>query len=192
MGNPFSVGPIEKGQAVVDLGCGAGADACVAALLAGDAGRVIGIDCTPAMITKARSNAEACGFTNLEFYQADMTSLPVADAGADIVISNGAINLSADKRRVLAEAYRILRAGGRLQIADMVKDGAPGEGGRCCSDASWADCVAGTLDPEKVTMLMEQAGFVNVVWIACTGYRTAAHTVGALFCAEKPGKAGES
>ena len=121
-----------------------------------------------------------------------MASLPVADACADIVISNGAINLSADKERVLAEVYRILRAGGRLQIADMVKDRTAGEGGRCCSDASWADCVAGTLDPNKVTMLMEQAGFANVRWIACTGYRTAEHTVGALFCAEKPGNPAES
>jgi arsenite methyltransferase len=83
VGNPFPVSPVEKGQTVVDLGYGAGADACVAALLVGDAGRVAGIDCTPAMISKARGNAVASGFTNLEFYQADMTCLPVADVCAN-------------------------------------------------------------------------------------------------------------
>lgn len=185
VGNPFSVGPIEKGQTVVDLGCGAGADACVAALLVGNTGRVIGIDCTPAMVTKARSNALACGFTNLEFHEADMASLPFTDACADIVISNGAVNLSADKQRVLAEACRILRPGGRLQIADMVKDPSVGEGACCSGDESWADCVSGTLDPDTFMMLMEQAGFSNVTLIAYTAYRTARHTRGALFCAEK-------
>lgn len=165
----------------MDLGCGAGADACVAALLVGDEGRVIGVDCTPAMITKARGNAVASGFTNLEFYEADMTNLPVADACADIVISNGAINLSVDKIRVLAEACRILRPGGRLQIADMVKDPSVREGVRCSGDESWADCVSGTLDPNTFMMLMEQAGFSSVRLIAYTGYRTARHTVGALF-----------
>jgi len=185
VGNPFSVSPIEKGMTVVDLGCGAGADACVAALLAGDEGRVIGIDCTPAMITKARSNAKACGFTNLEFYEADMTCFPFAEACADIVISNGAINLSADKQRVLAEAYRILRPGGRLQIADMVKDPSASEGSCCSGEGSWADCVSGTVAPDTFMTLMEHAGFSDIRLIAYTGYRTARHTLGALFCGEK-------
>ena len=185
VGNPFSVSPIQKGQTVIDLGCGAGADACVAALLVGAEGRVIGIDCTPAMVSKARRNAVVSGFANLEFYEADMTGLPVADAYADVVISNGAINLSADKERVLAEAHRILRTGGRLQIADMVKDPSVGEGTCCSGDDSWADCVSGTLDPDAFMMLMAQAGFSSVSLIAYTGYRTASHTVGALFRAEK-------
>jgi arsenite methyltransferase len=192
VGNPFSVSPIQKGQTVIDLGCGAGADACVAALLVGAEGRVTGIDCTPAMVGKARRNAAASGFANLEFYEADMTSLPVADMSADIVISNGAINLSADKERVLAEAYRILRPGGRLQIADMVKDPSVGEGACCSGDESWADCVSGTLDPETFMGLMEQAGFSNVRLIAYTGYRTARQTVGALFFGKKAGKTAEA
>ena len=185
VGNPFSIGPIETGQTVVDLGCGAGADACVAALLVGSKGRVIGIDCTPAMITKARGNASACGLFNLEFHEADMTSLPVDTATADFVLSNGAINLSHDKRRVLAEAYRVLRAGGRIQIADMVRD--PSEGGTvcCASDESWANCVSGTLEPNEFIALMEQAGFSNVRLVAYTGYRTAQQTEGALFYGEK-------
>ena len=192
VGNPFSVSPIRKGQTVIDLGCGAGADACVAALLVGAEGRVIGIDCTPAMISKARRNAVVSGFANLEFYEADMTSLPVADAYANVVISNGAINLSADKDRVLAEAYRILRPGGRLQIADMVKDSSVGEGACCSGDESWADCVSGTIDPNTFMMLMEQAGFSSVRLLGYTGYRTARHTVGALFLGIKPGAAAES
>jgi arsenite methyltransferase len=185
VGNPFTVSPIQKGQTVIDLGCGAGADACVAALLVGAEGHVIGIDCTPAMISKARCNAVVSGFVNLEFYVADMTSLPVADAYADVVISNGAINLAADKERVLAEAYRILCPGGRLQIADMVKDPSAARGACCCGDESWVDCVSGTLDPETFVRLIEHGGFSNVRLIAYTGYRTARHTVGALFRAEK-------
>ncbi|MFZ1536405.1 MAG: methyltransferase domain-containing protein [Chromatiaceae bacterium] len=185
VGNPFSVSPVGTGQSVVDLGCGAGADACVAALLVGAEGRVIGIDCTAAMVNKARRNAAVSGFTNLEFHQADMTSLPVADGYADVVISNGAINLASDKERVLVEAYRILRPGGRLQIADMAKDPSVGEGACCSGDESWADCVSGTLDPNTFMMLMEQVGFSNVRLIAYTGYRTARHTLGALFHGQK-------
>jgi arsenite methyltransferase len=192
VGNPFSVSPIRKGQIIVDLGCGAGADACVAALLVGAEGRVIGIDCTPAMVSKARRNAAVSGFGNLVFYEADMTGLPVADTYADVVISNGAINLSADKERVLAEAYRILRPGGRLQIADMVKDPSAGKGVCCTGDESWADCVSGTLVPSAFTILLAQAGFSNVRLIAYTGYRTARHTVGALFSGEKTRKTAES
>ncbi len=185
VGNPFSVSPIANGETVVDLGCGAGADACVAALLAGDTGRVIGIDCTPAMIAKARGNAAAAGLTQIEFHEADMTSLSLPDACADVVISNGAVNLSKDKEAVLAEAYRVLRPGGRLQIADMVKDPSAA-GNACCSgNESWADCVSGTLDPDAFLSLLVQAGFANVRLIAYTGYRTAAHTVGALFQATR-------
>lgn len=185
VGNPFSVGAISAGQTVVDLGCGAGADACVAALLVGDAGSVIGIDCTPAMISKARDNAAAAGLAQVTFYVSDMTSLPIPDASADLVISNGAINLSSDKVRVLAEAYRVLRAGGRLQIADMVKDPSAAEPTSCSATESWADCVSGTLAPDEFIAHIVNAGFSDARLTDYTGYRTAAHTVGALFRGEK-------
>jgi len=181
VGNPFSVSPIEAGQIVVDLGCGAGADACVAALLVGDTGRVIGVDCTPAMIARARSNAATTGFTQIEFHEADMTTLPLPDSCTDVVISNGAVNLSKDKERVLAEAYRVLRPGGRLQIADMVKDPYAKEAECCAGEESWADCVSGTIDPDAFAALMVEAGFSNARLVAYTGYRTAANTIGALF-----------
>ncbi|MCU0767714.1 MAG: methyltransferase domain-containing protein [Gammaproteobacteria bacterium] len=186
VGNPFAVAAIGAGQTVVDLGCGAGADACVAALLVGPRGRVVGVDCTPAMVAKARASAALAGLSQVEMYESDMARLPLPDGCADVVISNGAINLVADKTRVLAEACRVLRPGGRLQIADMVKDPAV-EQSTCCSSAdSWADCVSGTLDPDAFVALLRAAGFSGVRLVGFTGYRTAAHTVGALFEATRP------
>jgi ubiquinone/menaquinone biosynthesis C-methylase UbiE len=186
VGNPFSLGPLQPGETVVDIGCGAGADACVAALLVGNNGKVLGIDCTPAMITKAAGNANASGLKQAVFHQAEMTDLPLPDACADVVISNGAINLAEDKNMVLGEIFRVLRPGGRLQIADMVR--APSEDPTVCcnSDESWADCVSGTLDPNVFLSMLTQIGFIDVVLTGFTGYKTAASTVGALARAAKP------
>jgi len=192
VGNPFSLGPIHPGETVVDMGCGAGADACIAALLAGRQGKVFGIDCTPAMIAKASDNAAVSVLPQTEFIEADMEALPLPDGSADVVISNGAINLARDKSAVLAEAYRVLRPGGRLQIADMVRNTSAGDAACCANKESWADCVSGTLDPETFVRLIEHAGFSNVRLIAYTGYRTARHTVGALFRAEKANETVES
>lgn len=186
VGNPFAIAAIAAGQTVVDLGCGAGADACVAGLLVGPNGRVVGIDCTPAMIAKAHASATAAGLSQTEFHESDMTRLPLPDGCADVVISNGAINLAPDKARVLAEAYRVLKPGGRLQIADMVKDPATASAACCASSGSWADCVSGTLDPEAFANILTTAGFVGVRVVGYTGYRTASHTVGALLEAWRP------
>lgn len=125
VGNPFSLGPIYPGEAVLDLGCGAGLDALVAARLAGPGGRVAGIDVTPAMIAKARENAAAVGLTNVDFRVGEAESLPFPDHGFDVVISNGVLNLTLDKGRALAEAHRVLQPGGRLLLADMVLTGEP-------------------------------------------------------------------
>ena len=104
----------------------------------------------------------------------------------EVCISNGAINLAKDKDLVLAEACRVLRPGGRLQIADMVKDPAVADTACCASGQSWADCVSGALDPEVFVQLLVEAGFVGVKLLGYTGYRTAPQTVGALFGAMKP------
>lgn len=191
VGNPFSLGPVCPGETVLDIGCGAGADACIAAMLVGEEGKVYGIDCTPAMITKAGENAGASGFHQAVFLEAEMTELPLPDCSADVVISNGAINLAADKDAVLAEAFRVLRPGGRLQIADMVRDTSTGELA-CCSPAdSWANCVSGTLEPGTFLAMLARAGFSEVKLAGFTGYRTAPNTTGALFRATRPGLANQ-
>jgi len=185
IGNPFSLGPVQAGETVVDIGCGAGADACVAALLVGEEGNVFGFDCTPAMVTKATGNASACGLAQVIFQKADMATLPLSDTSADIVISNGAINLTTNKDAVLREAFRILRRGGRLQIADMVRDPSSTDSS-CTERASWADCVSGTLHPEVFLDTLRNAGFIHSELAGFTGYRTSPDTIGALFRAVKP------
>jgi ubiquinone/menaquinone biosynthesis C-methylase UbiE len=109
VGNPFAIGPIYPGETVIDLGCGAGADVCVTSLLVGPSGRVIGVDLTPAMVEKARANTRLAGFSNVEIIEADIADIPAPDAFADVVLSNGAINLSPHKPCVLKEAFRVLK-----------------------------------------------------------------------------------
>jgi SAM-dependent methyltransferase len=181
VGNPFSATPLREGDVVLDLGCGAGTDACIAALTVGEKGRVIGVDLTPAMIEKARRVAQALKLSNVTFYVGDMISVPVPDASVDVVISNGAINLLAHKPCVFREVYRMLKPGGRLQFADMVRTSTS------LSDAcaSWENCVAGTVEPEHYLEMLREAGFERVELVTFTDYKTAATTSGAIFRAEK-------
>lgn len=183
VGSPFAPGAINAGETVVDIGCGAGADACVAALLVGPAGKVYGFDATPAMVAKARANALAAGLSQVEIRTADMARLDLSDASVDVVISNGAINLAADKSEVFAEIFRILRPGGRCQFADMVRDPVAVP---CTGPESWADCVSGALTEAAVRKLLSAAGFIDVELVGFTGYKTAPTTEGAVFRARKP------
>ena len=121
-GNPFMLGNINFAERVVDAGCGAGLDCIIAAKMAGADGEIIGIDMTQEMVDKARINAKATGVENASFHQGLFEELPVKDGWADVVISNGAINLAPDKDEIFMEMNRILKPGGRLQIADILVD----------------------------------------------------------------------
>jgi len=117
--NPFSLRPLEQGESVVDAGSGAGFDSFIAAHQIGPRGRVVGVDMLPEMLEKSRKTAELMGLKNLEFREGLLEEIPVEDGWADVVISNGVINLCVDKKRVFSEILRVLRPGGRLQFGDI-------------------------------------------------------------------------
>jgi len=119
-GNPFRLGPLQPGECVVDVGCGAGFDSLIAARMVGPQGRVVGVDMTPAMLAKARASAAEAGTTNVTFHEGYAEALPVPDGWADVVISNGVLNLVPNKSAALQEMARVLKPGGRLQIGDIL------------------------------------------------------------------------
>jgi SAM-dependent methyltransferase len=119
-GNPFSLGVLREGECVVDVGCGAGIDSLIAARMVGPTGEVVGFDMTPAMLDRARGSAAARGYSNVSFHEGLAESLPVGDGWADVVISNGVLNLFPDKFAGLQEMARVLKPGGRLQLGDIL------------------------------------------------------------------------
>jgi SAM-dependent methyltransferase len=159
--NPFAAGPIPPGSRVVDLGSGAGFDCFVAAELVGPTGSVIGVDMTPEMLDRARSEAARLGLGNVEFRSGILEELPVDDDWADVVIANGVLNLVADKVQALEEARRVLRPGGILQFADIAVGRAVPDAARCDIEL-WTDCIAGGLSIAEWTDAIAAAGFLEV------------------------------
>ncbi|MEY4627678.1 MAG: hypothetical protein RLZZ595_4 [Bacteroidota bacterium] len=160
-GLPTQFARIKKGDVVVDLGSGAGNDCFIARHETGETGKVIGIDFTPAMVDKARANAEARGFNNVEFRQGDIEHMPISANVADVIVSNCVLNLVPNKNGVFQEIYRVLKPGGHFSISDVVLIGALPEGLR--KDAEmYAGCVAGAIQKQVYMELIDANGFENV------------------------------
>jgi ubiquinone/menaquinone biosynthesis C-methylase UbiE len=160
-GNPQAIAGLRPGETVLDLGSGAGFDAFLAARQVGESGRVIGVDMTPEMLAKARANAQAGGYVNVEFRLGEIEHLPVADATVDVILSNCVINLSPDKPQVFAEAWRVLKPGGRLAISDVVALVEPPEQIR--QDLTlYTGCMAGASLLSEVESMLVAAGFTQV------------------------------
>ncbi|MBW2356505.1 MAG: arsenite S-adenosylmethyltransferase [Deltaproteobacteria bacterium] len=160
-GNPQAIAALKAGEVVLDLGSGGGFDCFLAARQVGETGRVIGVDMTPEMISRARANAQKGGFGNVEFRLGEIENLPVADNTADVVISNCVINLSPDKPRVFAEIYRALKPGGRVAVSDVVATAQLPEAVR--QDlALRAGCIAGASLLPEVEAMLYACGFVDI------------------------------
>jgi arsenite methyltransferase len=160
-GNPLAIASLRPGQTVLDLGSGAGFDCFLAARAVGPSGMVIGIDMTDEMLAKARENARKNGFTNVEFRFGEIEALPVADETVDVIISNCVINLSPEKARVFREAYRVLKPGGRLAVADIVATATLPDEIR--GDwAAYTGCMAGASQISELEEMLRQAGFVEI------------------------------
>lgn len=160
-GLPTQFANIKKGDTVIDLGSGAGNDCFIARNETGEDGKVIGIDFTPAMIEKARANAQKLGYYNVEFRQGDIEKMPVTSNMADVMVSNCVLNLVPDKDAVFNEMYRVLKPGGHFSISDVVLIGELPEGLR--KDAEmYAGCVAGAIQKQAYLEKIEASGFVNI------------------------------
>lgn len=182
-GVPTAVADLNAGETVLDLGSGAGADVLISARRVGETGHVIGLDMTDEMLELARANAQTAGMTNVEFIKGHIEAIPLADATVDVVISNCVINLAGDKAKVLAEAARVLRPGGRLAISDVIAD--PGMDDATRADvAQWTGCIAGALTRQEFEAALATAGLVDVE-IRET-HRVHAQAAAAIIRATKP------
>ena len=160
-GNPQAIAAIQPGETVVDLGCGGGFDCFLAARRVGKKGRVIGVDMTPEMIHKARANASKGKVRNVDFRLGEIEHLPIADAAADVILSNCVINLSPDKPQVFAEAFRVLRQGGRLAISDVVAI-APIPAKVKNKLLAHSGCIAGAATVPGTKRMLKKAGFGEI------------------------------
>lgn len=160
-GNPTATAGLKPGEVVLDLGSGGGIDLFLAARKVGPTGKAIGLDMTQEMIDLAQENAQKVGTQNVEFRLGEMEDMPLGDDSIDVIISNCVINLSPDKDRVFAEAYRVLKPGGRMVISDLVTEGDLPPAVRQSVEA-WVGCVAGALDKREYLEKIEAAGFIDL------------------------------
>jgi len=160
-GNPVALAELRPGEIVLDLGSGGGIDVFLSARRVGPTGKVYGLDMTDEMLALARENQGKAGVENAEFVKGEIEAIPLPDASVDVVISNCVINLSANKRRVFAEVFRVLKPGGRFAVSDIVVKGeVPGLIRR--SMEAWAGCLAGVLEEDEFRTLLVEAGFEGV------------------------------
>jgi len=171
-GNPTALAQLNEGEVVLDLGSGGGIDVILSARRVGRTGKAYGLDMTDDMLDLARKNAAEAGVTNVEFLKGQIESIPLPDNSVDVIISNCVINLSADKRKVFSEAYRVLKPGGRFAVSDIVAQGDTPAEVRKNLDL-WCGCVAGALDENEFLSLMRNAGFDNPTIEPTRVYRAA-------------------
>jgi arsenite methyltransferase len=157
-GNPVALASLERGQVVLDLGSGGGIDVLLSARRVGPSGRAYGLDMTDDMLELARANAREANVTNVEFLKGRIEAIPLPDNSVDVIISNCVINLSGDKRRVLAEAFRVLKPGGRFAVSDVVVRGEVNAAIRRNMEL-WVGCVAGALEEREFESLLTEVGF---------------------------------
>src|SRR5690242_16989338 len=160
-GNPTALAKLNAGETVLDLGSGGGIDVLLSARRVGPTGKAYGLDMTDEMLALARENQRKAGVTNVEFLRGEIEHIPLPDASVDVIISNCVINLSADKGRVLREAFRVLKPGGRFAVSDVVVRGEIPAAVRRSMEL-WVGCVAGALEEQEYRRLLADAGFVHV------------------------------
>ena len=157
-GNPTLLAQLNPGETVLDLGSGGGIDVLLTAQRVGPAGKAYGLDMTDEMLALANENRRKAGAENVEFLRGEIENIPLPDHSVDVIISNCVINLSADKPRVLREAFRVLKPGGRFAVSDVIRRGHDFE----MSVESWVECIAGALHDEEYKRLLAEAGFTDV------------------------------
>ena len=182
-GNPTAVADLHEGETVLDLGSGSGTDVLLSARRVGPTGRAYGLDMTDEMLDLARRNAAEAGVRNAQFLKGYIEDVPLPDGSVDVVISNCVINLSGDKRKVIHEAARVLRAGGRFAVSDVIAD--PGMDAATRGDmAQWTGCIAGALTRSEFESALHDAGFADIEMIET--HRVHEHAASAIVRARKP------